>query len=40
LHLDVGQHNNKQLTSESVYDRVGRGYAAKFASVDLAQSFC
>ena len=24
LHLDVGQHNNKQLRSESVYDRVRR----------------
>ena len=22
LHLDIGQHNNKQLPSESVYDRV------------------
>ena len=38
LHLDVGQHNNKQLPSESVYDRVRRDYAAKFASVDLAQN--
>ena len=27
----------KQLPSESVYDRVRRDYAAKFASVDLAQ---
>ena len=37
LHLDVGQHNNKRLPSESVYDRVRRDYAAKFASVDVAQ---
>ena len=37
LHLNVGQHNNKQLPSESVYDRVRRDYAAKFASVDVAQ---
>ena len=37
LHLDIGQHNNKQLPSESVYDRVRRDYAAKFASVDVAQ---
>ena len=35
--LDVGQHNNKQLPSESVYDRVWRDYAAKFASVDVAK---
>ena len=37
LHRDVGQHNNKQLPSESVYDRIRRDYAAKFASVDVAQ---
>ena len=34
LHLDIGQHNNKQPPSESVYDRVRRDYAAKF---DVAQ---
>ena len=37
LHLDIGRHNNKHLPSESVYDRVRRDYAAKFASVDVAQ---
>ena len=37
LHLDIGQRKNKQLSSESVYDRVKRDYAAKFASVDVAQ---
>ena len=37
LHLDVVQHDNKQLPSDSVYDRVKRYYAAKFALVDVAQ---
>ena len=37
LHLDVVQHNNKQLPSDSVYDRIKRDYAAKFASVDVTQ---
>lgn len=37
LHLDVGQHSNKQLPSENVYNRVRRDYAAKFASVDVAE---
>ena len=30
-------HNNKQLPSKSVHDRVRRDYAAEFASVDVAQ---
>lgn len=37
LHLDVVQHNNKQFPSDSVYDRVKRDYAVKYASVDVAQ---
>ena len=37
LHLDVVQHNNKQLPIDSVYDRIKRDYAAKFASVDVTQ---
>ena len=37
LHLYISQHNNKQLPSESVYDRVRRDYAAKFATVNVAQ---
>ena len=37
LHLDVSQHNNKQLPSKIVHDGVKRDYAAEFASVDVAQ---
>ena len=37
LHLDVSQHNNKQLPSKSLHDRVKRDYAAEFASVDVPQ---
>ena len=36
LNLYISQHNNKQLQSESVYDRVRRDYAAKFATVNVA----
>lgn len=38
LHLDVGQHTNKQMPCESVYDRIRKDWAEKFTSVDVAQN--
>ena len=39
LHLDVGEHTTNPAlreTSESLYDKIRKGWAAKFASVDVA----
>ena len=37
MHLDVGQHAKKRTQSESIYDRIRRDWAAKFATVDVAE---